>query len=162
MIILIQLNDALGILNVALTSSPNRVFIGDIPTYLSEDQIKEITLAFGPVKDFLLIMDVINECSRGYGFCEYDDFESASLAVAGLNNFEIGDRALLADFATPELLDQLGINLLAMTMPSLISSDLIEAGAQAAADNPTKVMVLLNLVGSNDLKDDEEYNRKLV
>lgn len=145
---------------MTLTQSAARVFIGDIPTYLQEDHVREIASAFGPVKDFLLVMDVINECSKGYGFCEYEDVESACLAVKGMNNLEIGDRPLLVDFASPELLERLGINLISMTMPSLISTDLIVAGAQSASDNPTQVMLLLNFIDERDLKDDDEYNGK--
>ena len=37
--------------------SPNKVFIGSIPTFLSDDQVKELVQTFGAVKSFAIIKD---------------------------------------------------------------------------------------------------------
>ena len=51
------------VLGISTTSSlhqkdsPNRIFLCNIPTYLTDDQVKELMQAFGVVRSFQMIKD---------------------------------------------------------------------------------------------------------
>ncbi len=73
--------------NVA--DSPNKIFIGALPTYLTEDQIKDLLKLFGELKSFNLVKDSTNNTSKGYAFCEYLDPGVTDFACQGLNGMEV-------------------------------------------------------------------------
>ena len=53
--------------------SPNKVFIGGLPNYLNEEQVKELLTSFGQLRAFNLVKDVTSGLSKGYAFAEYLD-----------------------------------------------------------------------------------------
>ncbi|KAJ3397759.1 Cleavage stimulation factor subunit 2 [Lobulomyces angularis] len=76
------------------------VFIGNIPYDFTEPQLLEIFREAGPVINLRLIFDKDTNKPRGYGFCTYQDIETASSAVRNLNNYAVsGGRELRVDFA---------------------------------------------------------------
>ena len=84
----------------AAVPSAGRVFIGGLPYHLTDDQVKELVGAFGPVKNFNLVRDPGSITSKGYAFCEYLDVASTNTAIAGLHNLPIGDKTLTVRLAT--------------------------------------------------------------
>ncbi len=62
-----------GIVSTNVPDSPNKIFIGGLPSYLNEAQVKELLTAFGPLKAFNLVKDSTTGNSKGYAFFEYLD-----------------------------------------------------------------------------------------
>jgi splicing factor U2AF subunit len=62
-----------GIVSTNVPDSPNKIFIGGLPAYLNEAQVKELLTAFGPLKAFNLVKDAATGNSKGYAFFEYLD-----------------------------------------------------------------------------------------
>jgi cleavage stimulation factor subunit 2 len=61
--------------------NPRCVFVGNIPYDASEEQLIEIFQEVGPVVSFRLVFDRETGKSKGYGFCEYGDAETALSAM---------------------------------------------------------------------------------
>ena len=53
--------------------SARSVFVGNIPYEVTEERLKDIFSAVGPVLSFKLVFDRENGKPRGYGFCEFQD-----------------------------------------------------------------------------------------
>jgi cleavage stimulation factor subunit 2 len=75
------------------------VYVGSIPYDQTEEQILDIFRSVGPVANFKLVFDKDTGKSKGFGFVEYHDKETAASAVRNLNNFPIGSRNLRVDFS---------------------------------------------------------------
>ncbi|KAH9571430.1 hypothetical protein CY35_02G094100 [Sphagnum magellanicum] len=73
---------------------PDRIFVGGLPYYLSEEQIIDLLASFGPLRGFDLVKDRDTGNSKGYGFCIYQDPSVMDIACAALNGLKMGDRTL--------------------------------------------------------------------
>ncbi|XP_034751280.1 splicing factor U2AF 65 kDa subunit-like isoform X2 [Etheostoma cragini] len=60
-----------GVVSTVVPDSPHKLFIGGLPNYLNDDQVKELLTSFGPLKAFNLVKDSATSLSKGYAFCEY-------------------------------------------------------------------------------------------
>lgn len=85
---------ALGIVSTTVSDGPSKMFIGGLPYHLTEDNVKELLSAFGPLKSFHLVKEAGSVTSKGYGFCEYVEVKSTHDAVSGLNGMTIGEKTL--------------------------------------------------------------------
>ncbi|XP_023728271.1 cleavage stimulating factor 64 [Lactuca sativa] len=75
------------------------VFVGNIPYDATEEQLREICEEVGPVVSFRLVVDRETGKPKGYGFCEYQDEETALSARRNLHGYDINGRQLRVDFA---------------------------------------------------------------
>jgi cleavage stimulation factor subunit 2 len=75
------------------------IFIGNIPYDKTETQLIDIFSEVGTVVSFRLVFDRDSGKPKGYGFCTFNDYETAASAVRNLNNYDIGGRQLRVDFA---------------------------------------------------------------
>jgi len=142
-----------GIVSTVVQDSPNKIFVGGLPNYLNEDQVKELLIAFGPLRAFNLVKDTTTGLSKGYAFCEYVDAQITDQSIAGLHGMQLGEKKLIVQRAA--LGSKTGA---AMTAPVTIQVP----GAQQALQNmkdtrPTEVLCLLNMVTVEELAEDEEY-----
>lgn len=62
--------------------------MGNIPYEMTEEQIVDIMKEVGPVHSFKLMFDRDTGRSRGYGFCEYADPETAASAMRNCKSEE--------------------------------------------------------------------------
>merc|ERR1719516_124405 len=62
-----------GVVSTVVPDSEHKMFIGGLPNYLNEDQVKELLSSFGQLKAFNLVKDVTTSLSKGYAFAEYQD-----------------------------------------------------------------------------------------
>lgn len=86
--------------NPSAPRPPSRVvFVGNIPWDRTETELIEVFRSVGPVVAFRLLFDRDTGKSRGYGFCEYEDEETASSAIRNLNGYDLGGRQLRIDYA---------------------------------------------------------------
>ncbi|GCB61329.1 hypothetical protein scyTo_0007034 [Scyliorhinus torazame] len=76
--------------------------VGNIPYEATEEQLKDIFSEVGPVLSFRLVYDRETGKPKGYGFCEYQDQETALSAMRNLNGREFNGRALRVDNAASE------------------------------------------------------------
>ncbi|XP_028310061.1 splicing factor U2AF 65 kDa subunit-like isoform X4 [Gouania willdenowi] len=58
-----------GVVSTVVPDSPHKLFIGGLPNYLNDDQVKELLMSFGPLKAFNLVKDSATSLSKGYAFC---------------------------------------------------------------------------------------------
>ena len=73
---------------------PDRLFVGGIPYYLTEDQIRELLESFGPLRGFNLVKDRETGNSMGYAFCVFQDPSVTDIACAALNGIKMGNKTL--------------------------------------------------------------------
>lgn len=163
-----------GVVSSVVADSPNKIYIGGLPTYLTDDQIKEILTSFGQLRAFNLIRDPSTLASKGYAFCEYLDSTITDQAILGLNGFEIGDKKLIVQRAS------VGAKSGPLASAATNLSGLNSAAAAAllppvqiqvpglpsitTSSTPrvlTEVLCLMNMVEADELKDDEEYQEIL-
>uniref|UniRef100_A0A8C3W8L3 Splicing factor U2AF subunit n=1 Tax=Catagonus wagneri TaxID=51154 RepID=A0A8C3W8L3_9CETA len=148
-----------GVVSTVVPDSAHKLFIGGLPNYLNDDQVKELLTSFGPLKAFNLVKDSATGLSKGYAFCEYVDINVTDQAIAGLNGMQLGDKKLLVQRASvgaknatlvspPSTINQTPVTL---QVPGLMSSQVQMGG------HPTEVLCLMNMVLPEELLDDEEY-----
>nr|XP_015193467.1 PREDICTED: splicing factor U2AF 65 kDa subunit-like isoform X3 [Lepisosteus oculatus] len=91
-----------GVVSTVVPDSAHKLFIGGLPNYLNDDQVKELLTSFGPLKAFNLVKDSATGLSKGYAFCEYVDVNVSDQlkAIAGLNGMQLGDKKLLVQRAS--------------------------------------------------------------
>jgi splicing factor U2AF 65 kDa subunit len=73
---------------------PDRIFVGGLPYYFTETQVRELLESFGPLKGFDLVKDRETSNSKGYAFCVYQDVNVTGIACAALNGIKMGDKTL--------------------------------------------------------------------
>nr|XP_018259382.1 splicing factor U2AF 65 kDa subunit [Kwoniella dejecticola CBS 10117]OBR81540.1 splicing factor U2AF 65 kDa subunit [Kwoniella dejecticola CBS 10117] len=147
-----------GVPGGSMVDSPNKLFIGGLPTYLNDEQVLELLKAFGELKTFNLVKETGN-VSKGFAFCEYMDSNVTDMAIQGLHNFALGDRTLVVQRAA------VGRNQnphhhhhhQQHAMPGI--PNILQSNANDVP--PTRVMLLLNMVTPEELYSDEDYQEIL-
>lgn len=160
---------ALGIVSTTVSDGPGKVFIGGLPYYLNEEQVKELLQAFGPLKSFHLVKELNSNLSKGYGFCEYMDSSNTDSACLGLNDMKLGDKTLTVRRAmsqenakavasaagTVNSGLEMGMNPSHAALQTITMAGL--GIPSIPLGTPSRVVVLLNMVTPQELEDEEEY-----
>lgn len=73
---------------------PDRIFVGGLPYYFTEAQVRELLESFGALRGFDLVKDRETGNSKGYAFCVYQDLSVTDIACAALNGIKMGDKTL--------------------------------------------------------------------
>ncbi|KAM9419738.1 splicing factor U2AF 65 kDa subunit-like isoform 1-T1 [Salvelinus alpinus] len=145
-----------GVVSTVVPDSAHKLFIGGLPNYLNDDQVKELLVSFGPLKAFNLVKDSTTGLSKGYAFCEYVDVSLNDQAIAGLNGMQLGDKKLLVQRASVGAKNAalIGMNQtpVILQVPGLMPTSMALLGGL-----PTEVLCLMNMVAVEELLDDEEY-----
>lgn len=151
--------------------SPNKISVANLPLYLTEDQVMELLVSFGKLKSFVLVKDNGTQESRvsrsnkfacannnqneanhhhqGVAFLEYADSSVTNVAIQGLNNMMLGERALKvqkASIGITQVAGEMGVNAMSM----LAGTTSTDAGA-------SRVLQLLNMVTAEELMDNDDY-----
>ncbi|KAK9936343.1 hypothetical protein M0R45_013190 [Rubus argutus] len=149
---------------------PDRIFVGGLPYYFTEAQIRELLQSFGPLRGFDLVKDKDTGNSKGYGFCVYQDPAVTDIACGALNGLKMGDKTLTVRRATANSVQskseqenilvqaQQHIAMQKMAM-QVVDLNLFGAGMASVATTeiPTKVLCLTEAISADQLSDDEEY-----
>ncbi|XP_061713135.1 splicing factor U2AF 50 kDa subunit [Cydia fagiglandana] len=147
-----SINVPAGVISTVVPDSPHKIFIGGLPNYLNEDQVKELLMSFGQLRAFNLVKDSSTGLSKGYAFAEYVDISMTDQAIAGLNGMQLGDKKLIVQRAS------IGAKNSTLAMTGAAPVQLQVAGLTlAGAGPPTEVLCLLNMVTPDELRDEEEY-----
>ncbi|RWS13205.1 splicing factor U2AF 50 kDa subunit-like protein [Dinothrombium tinctorium] len=146
-----------GVISTVVADSPHKIFIGGLPNYLNEDQVKELLMSFGQLRAFNLVKDSATGLSKGYAFCEYADVQITDQAIAGLNGMQLGDKKLIVQRAS------VGAKSGPLAQPGTALATPVQIqvpGLQNVAGGlgqPTEVLCLMNMVTPEELQDEEEY-----
>ncbi|XP_029293980.1 splicing factor U2AF 65 kDa subunit-like isoform X4 [Cottoperca gobio] len=146
-----------GVVSTVVPDSPHKLFIGGLPNYLNDDQVKELLTSFGSLKAFNLVKDSATSLSKGYAFCEYVDVDATDQAAAGLNGMQLGDKKLIVQRAS--------VGAKNANATSIIETPvMLQVPGLRRLQNsgvPTEVLCLLNMVMPEELVDDEDYEEIL-
>ncbi|KAF2442450.1 hypothetical protein P171DRAFT_364432 [Karstenula rhodostoma CBS 690.94] len=135
-----------------VADSPNKLSITNIPTYVEEEQVRELVETFGALKAFVLVKDTSTEQHRGIAFCEYVDPEIVEHVIEGLNSIPLGEGTLKVTRATIGLQQQIAID-------GGVGAISMLAGATAADTRErSRVICLMNMVTPDELLNDDEYD----
>ncbi|CAH8314947.1 unnamed protein product [Eruca vesicaria subsp. sativa] len=133
---------------------PDRIFVGGLPYYFTEPQVRELLESFGALKGFDLVKDRETGNSKGYAFCVYQDVGVTDIACMALNGIKLGDKTLTVRRANQGAMQ-----------PKEQESVLLQAQQQIAnqvnmfqpGPAATTVVCLTQVVTEDELKDDEEF-----
>ncbi len=75
------------------------IFVGSLPFSLEEAELKEIFEEYGEVASAKIISDKFSGRSKGFGFIEMPEEESAKKAIAELNGAELDGRTIVVNVA---------------------------------------------------------------
>ncbi|XP_024461340.1 splicing factor U2af large subunit B isoform X2 [Populus trichocarpa] len=157
-----QPNPNLNLAAVGLTpgsagglEGPDRIFVGGLPYYFTEAQIRELLESFGALRGFDLVKDRETGNSKGYAFCVYQDLSVTDIACAALNGIKMGDKTLTVRRANQ------GTNQPKPEQENVLLHAQQQIALQRLMLQPppvvTKVVCLTQVVTVDELKDDDEY-----
>jgi len=118
----------------------HRLCLVNIPTFVTEDRIRELLITFGQLKFFALQKDEESK-SVGVAFFEYADMMTQQQARAALEGLELGAKKL--SVKKPEEVIEMGL-----------VARVQKLGARVI---PSKVIYLKNVVTIDDLRDAAGY-----
>ena len=78
-----------------------KLFVGNLPFAISQDQLKKIFVVYGPVVSVNIVSDKFSGKSKGFGFVEFETDEDAIKAIEGLNESEQMGRNIVVKEAIP-------------------------------------------------------------
>ncbi|CAN4080039.1 unnamed protein product [Withania somnifera] len=134
---------------------PDRIFVGGLPYYFTESQIRELLESFGQLRGFDLVKDRETGNSKGYAFCVYQDVSVTDIACAALNGIKMGDKTLTvrrANQGTNQPNPEQESVLLHAQQQIALQRFMLQPGALA-----TKVLCLTQVVSVDELNDDDDY-----
>ncbi|XP_074114980.1 poly(U)-binding-splicing factor hfp isoform X2 [Cotesia typhae] len=118
----------------------NRIYIASIHQDLTEEDIKSVFEAFGPITYCKLAQGSSPHRHKGYGFIEYETMQSAFEAIASMNLFDLGGQYLRVGRAITPPNALIGLPSIVSMMPT--------AAAVAAAAATAKIQAM-DAVASN-------------
>lgn len=78
------------------------IYVGNLSFDATEDQVRGMFEAYGPVERVSIITDRDSGQSRGFAFVEMPDDDSAGKAMEALNGSNLGGRNLTVNEARPK------------------------------------------------------------
>ncbi|KAK4181185.1 putative splicing factor U2AF 50 kDa subunit [Triangularia setosa] len=132
-----------------VVDGPNKISVTNIPPYLTEDQVMELLVSFGKLKSFVFVKDNGTQEPRGIAFLEYADSSVTDVAISGLNNMMLGEKALKvqkASIGITQVAGELSVNAMSML-----------AGTTPSDNDAGRVLQLLNMVTADELMDNDDY-----
>ncbi|KZV25368.1 hypothetical protein F511_07252 [Dorcoceras hygrometricum] len=134
---------------------PDRIFVGGLPYYFTEAQVRELLESFGPLRGFDLVKDRETGNSKGYAFCVYQDLSVTDIACAALNGIKMGDKTLTvrrANQGTAQPNPEQESVLLHAQQQIALQKLMLQPSVLA-----TKVVCLTEVVNAEELNDDDDY-----
>ncbi|KAK1357553.1 Splicing factor U2af large subunit [Heracleum sosnowskyi] len=139
---------------------PDRIFVGGVPYYFTEVQIRELLESFGPLRGFDLVKDRETGNSKGYAFCVYQDLSVTDIACAALNGIKMGDKTLTvrrANQGTTQAKPEQESVLLHAQQQIALQRLMLQQPPQPIGI-ASKVLCLTQVVTEDELKDDDDYD----
>lgn len=76
-----------------------KIFVGSLPFRTEEDELRQVFEKYGEVVSVKIITDKFSGRSKGFGFVEMTDNDSANKAIAELNGSELAGRKIVVNEA---------------------------------------------------------------
>jgi RNA recognition motif-containing protein len=78
-----------------------RIYVGNLPYSVTEDELRTSFEAYGSVESVDIIRDRMTREPKGFAFVEMPDKSQAQSAINGLNGKNLGGRTLTVNEARP-------------------------------------------------------------
>jgi RNA recognition motif-containing protein len=78
-----------------------KIYVGNMPYGVTEEDLKQSFAAFGEVTSVSIIKDKMSGQSKGFGFVEMASAEQGQAAISGMNGKELKGRKLNVNEARP-------------------------------------------------------------
>lgn len=78
-----------------------RLYVGNLPYTVNQAKLEEIFSPFGTITSATVISDPATGRSKGFGFVEYDNDDSAKEAITKLDGTDLDGRPLRVNEAKP-------------------------------------------------------------
>jgi cold-inducible RNA-binding protein len=88
--------------NTKSEDAMKNIYVGNLTFDATEDQVRGLFEAYGPVEKVSIITDRDTGQPRGFAFVEMADDESAGKAMEALNGTNLGGRNLTVNEARPK------------------------------------------------------------
>jgi RNA recognition motif-containing protein len=82
-------------------STSMKIYVGNLPRELTEQELREEFAAFGEVASVSIVKDKYSGQPRGFGFVEMASVSQGQAAIAGLNGKMLKDQTLNVNAARP-------------------------------------------------------------
>jgi len=79
----------------------SKLYVGNLPYNVSEDDLRALFSQAGEVKEVTLILDRETRRPKGFGFVEMATDADAQSAIQKFNGHELGGRAMTVNVARP-------------------------------------------------------------
>ncbi|HUV40743.1 MAG TPA: RNA-binding protein [Sedimentisphaerales bacterium] len=79
------------------------IYVGNLPSDVSENDLREAFEQFGKITEVRLIMDKFSGQSKGFGFVEMPSKDEAQKAIEEMNGKDLKGRALNVNEAKPKV-----------------------------------------------------------
>lgn len=77
------------------------IYVGNLDFRVEENDLQEVFEEYGSVNSTKIITDKFTGRSKGFGFVEMDDNDSANKAISELNGSQLEDRDMVVNEAKP-------------------------------------------------------------
>ena len=128
-------------------SGSDRIFVGGLPYFLTDQQCRELLGSFGAIKQFDLVIDRATGRSKGYGFVTYEDPAAGPIAIEGLNGMKLQERTLTVRVAEGPH----------KSVGQAVQGQPTSAPGPPSVPSAPRVLKLVEAITVDELKDDEEY-----
>lgn len=88
-----------GLMEQEKSRLATKIYVGNLPWRLTEEQLTEIFAAHGEVADTKIVTDRDTGRSRGFGFVTMTESESAKVAIENINGHVVEGRNLVVNEA---------------------------------------------------------------
>jgi len=78
-----------------------RIYVGNIPYSMTEQELRDLFTPFGAIQDATIISDRASGESKGFGFVEMPERREAQAAINDLNGQSINGRSIVVNEARP-------------------------------------------------------------
>ena len=77
------------------------IYVSNLDFYANNVDLKNLFTPYGEVDSAIVARDKMFKRSRGFGFVEMQEEAAGNEAIAKLNGYLIGDKALIVDISKP-------------------------------------------------------------
>ena len=74
---------------------PNKIYVGNIPWSLDEQQLEQVFAEFGKIEEVKIAKDKFSQKSRGFGFITFDSANAAKNAITSRHQYDVEGRLLV-------------------------------------------------------------------
>ncbi|EEA07430.1 RNA recognition motif. family protein [Cryptosporidium muris RN66] len=128
--------------------------VGNVAFDATEDELREVMSAVGPVLSIRIVYDKDTGLSRGFSFCEYRDIETCIMAIKNLNGYELRGRAIRVDWTSPDMRSRYN-HLVTSNAP-------IPTSSSGVVTNPPGIQGVSGILSSNTQSTDNMHNQIII